>query len=79
MEEAKICKFKSENLGDINLGRPNLGATAHVAVYRLMQYTMREVMEKHLGTEKSNSRSDRALSCLVTTPSRSSQVIATPT
>jgi len=38
--------FSWSDLGDIDLGRPNLGATTHVAVYRLMQYTMRDVLIK---------------------------------
>lgn len=46
--------FKWEDLGDIDLGRPNLGTNTHVAVYRLMQYTMRDVLEKQLGPQKTN-------------------------
>ncbi len=46
--------FKWEDLGDIALGRPNLGTNTHVAVYRLMQYTMRDVLEKQLGPQKTN-------------------------
>jgi hypothetical protein len=38
--------FSWSDLGDIKAGRPNLGATTHVAVYRLMQYTMRDVLIK---------------------------------
>jgi len=38
--------FSWSDLGDIEAGRPNLGATTHVAVYRLMQYTMRDVLIK---------------------------------
>lgn len=47
--------FKWEDLGDIALGRPNLGTNTHVAVYRLMQYTMRDALEKQLGPEKTNN------------------------
>jgi len=46
--------FKWNDLGDISLGRPNLGANTAVVVYRLMQYTMRDVLEKHWGPEKTN-------------------------
>jgi len=46
--------FVWRDLGDIELGRPNLGTSTHVLVYRLMQYTMRDVLEKHLGPEKTN-------------------------
>jgi len=38
--------FSWSDLGDIETGRPNLGTTTHVAVYRLMQYTMRDVLIK---------------------------------
>jgi len=46
--------FEWKDLGDIALGRPNLGTSTHVVVYRLMQYTMRDVLEKHWGAEKAN-------------------------
>ena len=38
-------------LGDINLGRPNLGKNTRLEVYRLMQFTLRDVLEKHLGSQ----------------------------
>ena len=41
--------FSWSQLGDIELGRPNLGNKTSVAVYRLMQYTMRAVLEKDFG------------------------------
>ena len=44
--------FSWQQLGDINEGRPNLGKNTTVAVYRLMQYTMRAVLEKEYGDEK---------------------------
>jgi hypothetical protein len=44
--------FTWNQLGDIKLGRPNLGPLTNVAVYRLMQYTMRAVLEKEYGNEK---------------------------
>jgi len=37
-------RFHWQDLGDIEGGRPNLGTEMHVAVYRLMQYTLREVL-----------------------------------
>ncbi|MEI7981817.1 MAG: V4R domain-containing protein [Bacteroidota bacterium] len=46
--------FAWKDLGDIDLGRPGLGPTTYVVVYRLMQYTMRDVLEKHWGPEKTN-------------------------
>lgn len=44
--------FKWSDIGDIEIGRPNLGASTNVAVYRLMQYTMRSVLTNELGSEK---------------------------
>ena len=42
-------KFKWDDIGDIAAGRPNLGNTTSVAVYRLMQYTMRSVLNHEFG------------------------------
>ncbi len=36
------------------MGRPNLGASMRVEVYRLMQFTFRDVLENELGTQKSD-------------------------
>jgi predicted hydrocarbon binding protein len=43
--------FTWDLLGDISLGRPNLGPHTRLEVYRLMQFTFRDVMEQHIGTE----------------------------
>jgi uncharacterized protein len=43
-EERNRPGFHWKDLGDIELGRPNLGPTTLVAVYRLMQYTMRDAL-----------------------------------
>lgn len=47
----KSYHFHWQDLGDIALGRPNLGNSTHVAVYRLMQYTMRDVLATRYGAE----------------------------
>ncbi|MFC2111605.1 4-vinyl reductase, partial [Bacteroidota bacterium] len=44
--------FKWKDIGDIELGRPNLGKTTYVGVYRLMQYTMRAVLENRYGNDE---------------------------
>ncbi len=44
-------KFSWEDLGDIKGGRPNLGDMTTVAVYRLMQYTLRDVLIRRLGPD----------------------------
>ena len=43
--------FSWTNLGDISLGRPNLGADVPVLVYRLAQYTMREAIRLRYGED----------------------------
>ena len=45
-------RFSWKDLGDIEAGRPNLGNLMKVAVYRLMQYTLRDVLNRHLSVEK---------------------------
>jgi predicted hydrocarbon binding protein len=44
--------FKWANIGDVTRGRPNLGDTIHVAAYRLMQYSIRSILNKEFGGEK---------------------------
>jgi predicted hydrocarbon binding protein len=46
--------FKWENLGDITEGRGDLGEDMPVVVYRLMQFTMLDVLTKALGSDKAN-------------------------
>lgn len=48
-EEREDLQFNWGMLGDIAEGRPNLGGTMSVAVYRLMQFTLRDVLIKELG------------------------------
>ncbi|MDR1580304.1 MAG: 4-vinyl reductase [Synergistaceae bacterium] len=47
-------EFKWENLGDIKEGRGGLGEGMPVVVYRLMQYTMLDVLTKAYGNEIAN-------------------------
>jgi predicted hydrocarbon binding protein len=47
-------KFSWDLLGDIAQGRPNLGQNMRLEVYRLMQYVFRDVIEQHLGTDKTD-------------------------
>ncbi len=51
MEERERHGFRWSDLGDIRLGRPNLGQLTDVAVYRLMQYTLRSVLISKYGPE----------------------------
>ena len=53
-EERKTLQFDWSHLGDIDWGRPNLGPATSVAIYRLMQYTLRDACIKHAGVETTN-------------------------
>ena len=50
-DENRKYQFSWGLIGDIQLGRPKLGNTTQVEVYRLMQFTFRDVIEKRLGAE----------------------------
>jgi predicted hydrocarbon binding protein len=53
-EEREDSLFEWTMLGDVAHGRPNLGQTTDVSVYRLMQFTLRDVLIKELGPEKTD-------------------------
>ena len=44
-------EFDWDLLGDIDDGRANLGKYVGLEVYRLMQFTLRDILEKKVGTE----------------------------
>jgi uncharacterized protein len=50
MNDGRKYQFHWGLLGDLNEGRPNLGNSTRLEVYRLMQFTFRDVMEQRLGT-----------------------------
>lgn len=52
MFKSQSYRFQWSDLGDIEGGRPNLGSVMNVAVYRLMQYSLRDVLNQHLSVEK---------------------------
>ena len=54
MENNLKYKFSWDLIGDIENGRPNLGTSTRLEIYRLMQFTFRDVMEEQLGTEKTD-------------------------
>lgn len=54
-EERKELKFEWSHLGDIKLGRPNMGPKTSVAVYRLMHFTLRDAAIKHVGVETTSA------------------------
>lgn len=43
-------EFSWDFIGDIEQGRPNLGNTTRIEVYRLFQYTLRDILEQRSGT-----------------------------
>jgi predicted hydrocarbon binding protein len=51
-EERDTNKFSWEDLGDISLGRPNLGPHCTVLGYRLLQYTLRDELIRQFDVEK---------------------------
>lgn len=53
MAERKY-EFSWDLLGNVELGRPNLGNSTRIEVYRLMQFSFRDIMEQHLGTDKAD-------------------------
>lgn len=53
-EERTESLFDWSMLGDISEGRPNLGNTMHVAVYRLMQFTLRDVLIRKFGVQETD-------------------------
>jgi uncharacterized protein len=53
-EERDYNKFTWQDLGDIEKGRPNLGLYVPVAAYRLLQYTLRDVLIVELGADKAS-------------------------
>jgi len=52
MLSATEYTFQWKDLGDIEAGRPNLGNLTNVTTYRLMQYSMRSILNNHFGGEE---------------------------
>jgi predicted hydrocarbon binding protein len=51
MVDDRKYAFSWDLLGDIELGRPNLGNTTRLEVYRLMQFCFRDVLEQRFGAQ----------------------------
>lgn len=47
-------EFNWDLLGDLELGRPNLGLRTRLEVYRLMQFSFRDVLEKRYGSDEAD-------------------------
>jgi len=54
-EERTHYKFAWQDIGDIDAGRPNLGPRVPVMAYRLLQYTLRDVLIAELGVDAANA------------------------
>ncbi|HOF86558.1 MAG TPA: 4-vinyl reductase [Armatimonadota bacterium] len=54
MTTARKYQFSWNLLGDLALGRPNLGPFTRLEVYRLMQYALRDVIEQRYGAEETD-------------------------
>lgn len=54
MSSKRKYEFSWELIGDIEEGRPNLGNTTRVEIYRLMQFTFRDIVEQNLGSDKTD-------------------------
>lgn len=50
MQESKR-RFTWDAIGDIAVGRPHLGPMARLEMYRLMQFSLRRVLEERLGAD----------------------------
>jgi hypothetical protein len=53
-EERTEPKFDWSMLVDVQKGRPNLGTTTNVVVYRLLQFVLRDRIIKEVGVEKTD-------------------------
>lgn len=47
-------QFSWSLLGDLKLGRPNLGRETRLEVYRLMQFSFRDVLERRFGPDEAD-------------------------
>ncbi len=54
MSEPRKYEFRWELIGDIAAGRPNLGQNTRLEIYRLMQFTFRDVLERQYGAEQAD-------------------------
>jgi predicted hydrocarbon binding protein len=56
-EKDRKYKFSWENTvgADMQVARPSLGPSTRVEVYRLFQFTLRDILEQHYGTEEADN------------------------
>lgn len=51
MNTDRKYQFSWDLIGDIEIGRPNLGHNTRLEVYRLMQFCFRDIIEQNFGSE----------------------------
>ncbi len=51
MPDGRKYEFNWSLLGNLQEGRPNLGATTRLEIYRLMQFTLRDSLEERFGAD----------------------------
>lgn len=54
MTQDRKYAFSWDLIGDLDQGRPRLGKETRLEMYRLMEYTFRDVMEQALGAAKTD-------------------------
>ncbi|GFO67180.1 hypothetical protein GMLC_07590 [Geomonas limicola] len=54
MNDERKYEFSWDLLGDLELGRPNLGPQTRLEVYRLMQFCFRDVLERTYGSDEAD-------------------------
>jgi len=47
-------QFSWDFIGDVEEGRPNLGNDTRIEIYRLFQYTLRDILEEKYGTKEAD-------------------------
>ena len=47
-------KYQWKNLGNISIGRPDLGDTVPVAIYRQLEFSLIEVLTRRYGSKEAN-------------------------
>jgi uncharacterized protein len=55
MDDKRKYAFSWDLIGDITMGRPNLGNQTRLEVYRLMQLTFRDILEQRYGTKEADT------------------------
>lgn len=54
VNKEECSKFDWRFIGDIDFGRPSLGENTSIAIYRLMQYSMKHVLNSKFGKQEAN-------------------------